>query len=56
MTTTRPHTVTTPRVDPGPDLPIEDRETSFAVWTHTTMLDEDNADGLSDPTVLRGID
>ena len=37
-----------------PDVPLE--ETNFAVWTHTTMLDEDTADGGPETTVLRGID
>lgn len=37
-----------------PDIPLE--ETNFAVWTRTTMLDDDTADGAPDPTVLRGID
>lgn len=56
MTTTRQPGPTTHRVDTRLDLPVEDRETSFAAWSNTTMLDEDTVDGVADPAVLRGID
>jgi hypothetical protein len=55
MTTARDPRVTH-RVDRQPDLPVEDHDTSFSVWTHTTMLGDDTTDDLSDTTVLRGID
>jgi hypothetical protein len=54
MTTTRDPRVTN-RVDPQTDL-SEDGDTSFSVWTHTTMLGDDPTDDPTDTTVLRGID
>jgi hypothetical protein len=56
MTTARQSTGSTHRTAPRPDIPVDDGETSFAAWTHTTMLDEDTMDDWSNPTVLRGID
>ena len=43
-------------VEPRPDSPVDDGETSFAVWTHTTMLENDTDDDLLPTTILRGID
>ncbi|MBB4906216.1 hypothetical protein [Actinophytocola algeriensis] len=56
MMTAREPRASTHRVVSGSDTPVEDRETSFAVWAHTTMLDEDTQDDQPEPTVLRGID